>query len=437
MEIVKNDRPKYGDISYLDLVRYQLVFLNEPKLIREVLNMEECAGRAQLFLELKSWGKPFGLIDPDIGPFWKEQRRFILKCLRDHGFGKKSEESVQEEAKILVTHILRETSEGDDFLIKGVFNIPVVNVIWKMVANKTFSFDSEDGRRFMDLMEIIFSKPLTPLINIPSIGRWLAKRAIQERKALWTELRDSLMEYIDEHEISFDEQEPRDLIDRYLAEIKKGRKGFNKKELVISIVDLFAAGSETSSTTLRWAVLYLILNPKVQEKCHNEIDQISCSSPGLSDMESLHFCQATVLETLRLSCTAPGTLLHKCLKDIKVAGYDIPKGTMIAGNFMSTHLDPQLWIEPETFNPERFLDADGKILKEMPNFFPFSIGKRVCLGESLARVELFIFLTTLLKHCKFSPPKHNLKPDESNYKIGITKIPNEFFCSVTERISNQ
>ena len=73
------------------------------------------------------------------------------------------------------------------------------------------------------------------------------------------------------------------------------------------------------------------------------------------------------------------------------------------------------------------------ILKEIPNFFPFSIGKRVCLGENLARVELFIFFTTLVKNLKFSSPKNNQGPDESKYKIGITKIPNGFFCAVTER----
>jgi len=106
---------------------------------------------------------------------------------------------------------------------------------------------------------------------------------------------------------------------------------------------------------------------------------------------------------------------------------------MLCGNFLSTHLDPELWSEPSKFKPERFLDEEGKLLKEIPNFFPFSMGKRVCLGENLARIELFIFFTTLVKKFKFSPPKKNHGPDESKYKIGITKIPNGFFCTVTER----
>ena len=108
---------------------------------------------------------------------------------------------------------------------------------------------------------------MSRLANIPLIGGWLAKEDIKRRKALWGELRDAFMESIEEHEESLDEQEPRDLIDNYLLEIKKGRPSFDKKQLVISIVDLFAAGSETSSTTLRWAVMFLILYPAVQRRC--------------------------------------------------------------------------------------------------------------------------------------------------------------------------
>jgi len=433
IEVVKDDRKLYGDISSFSFGAFIIVFLNEPQLIKEVMNKEECAGRSQLGLNLKSWGKPLGLIDPHIGPVWKEQKRFVLKCLRDHGFGKKSEESVQEEAKQLVATILKQSNLEGDFHLAEVFNIPVVNILWKMVANKTFPLDSLEGKRFVKVMDEVFSTRFSSLANIPLIGKWLASNHIKKRTSLWTELRDAFMQSIEEHENTFDELEPRDLIDNYLIEIKNGRPGFTKEQLVISIVDLFAAGSETSSTTLRWAVLYLILNQEVQEKCQKELDLLGSKTPSLSDMDSLLYCQATILETLRLSCTAPGTLLHKALTDVEVAGYKIPKGTMLAGNFMSTHLDPKLWSEPLKFKPERFLDKEGTILKEMPNFFPFSVGKRVCLGEGLARVELFLFFTILVKNCHFGPGEDHPCPDGSNYKLGITKIPEEYYCKVTDR----
>ena len=124
--------------------------------------------------------------------------------------------------------------------------------------------------------------------------------------------------------------------------------------------------------------------------------------------------------------------MHKTMQTVEIEGFSIPKNTYLIGNFMSTHLDPEFWDEPEKFKPERFLDGDGKLLRETPNFFPLSIGKRVCLGESLARVELFLFFTALVKHCQFLPVPGSL-PDPARCSIGITRIPDPFPCRVRDR----
>ena len=90
--------------------------------------------------------------------------------------------------------------------------------------------------------------------------------------------------------------------------------------------------------------------------------------------------------------------MHKAMDEVEIGGYKFLKGTQFIGNFMGTHFDPEYWEQPEKFMPERFLDQDGKIITETANFFPFSLGKRVCLGESLAKVELFLFFTAILKN---------------------------------------
>ena len=122
------------------------------------------------------------------------------------------------------------------------------------------------------------------------------------------------------------------------------------------------------------------------------------------------------------------------MENVEVGGYQFKKGTVFLGNFMSTHMDEEYWEEPEKFKPERFLNpADGKILPESSNFIPFSIGKRACLGETLARVELFLFFTAIFKNFSFALPKHNPIPSADNYNIYITKVPDAFYCSVMER----
>ena len=134
-----------------------------------------------------------------------------------------------------------------------------------------------------------------------------------------------------------------------------------------------------------------------------------------------------------MGSTAPGTLIHKTLKNVEVGGYKFPTGTFFIGNFMSTHFDPEYWEDPLTFRPERFLDTNGKVLTDTPNFFPFSVGKRVCLGESLAKVELFLFFTAIFKNLHFEMPKHHSAPDPEDFYIVITKIPSDFHCTVKER----
>merc|ERR1719430_378867 len=102
---------------------------------------------------------------------------------------------------------------------------------------------------------------------------------------------------------------------------------------------------------------------------------------------------------------------------------------------MSTHMDPQLWDQPHQFNPSRVLDESGSSLRETQHFFPFSLGKRVCLGESLAKVELFLFFITLVKNFQFLPAKNHPLPDPAECDIGITRIPKPFHCMVVERTS--
>ena len=150
-------------------------------------------------------------------------------------------------------------------------------------------------------------------------------------------------------------------------------------------------------------------------------------------MDSLQYCQATILEILRVGSTAPGTLMHQAMKNVEVGGYNFKKGTIFIGNFYSTHFDEKYWDEPQQFRPERFLSDDGKILTDTPNFFPFSVGKRVCLGESLAKVELFLFFTAIVKNFQFDPPRHHNPPSADNFTIVITKIPSGFYCNLSER----
>ena len=162
-------------------------------------------------------------------------------------------------------------------------------------------------------------------------------------------------------------------------------------EFVInSMEDMFGAGYETTSTTLRWTIAYLVHHPQCQTEIQNQLDEVVGRDrmPGLDDRPRLPLVQATIMEALRLGNVAEAALPHYTMKDTLLAGYRVPKDTVVFVNLMNVHLDPNCWENPNSFNPHRHIDADGQLITNSGNFLPFSAGRRVCAGESLAKVSL-------------------------------------------------
>ena len=150
--------------------------------------------------------------------------------------------------------------------------------------------------------------------------------------------------------------------------------------------------------------------------------------PKLEDRSILPFCEATVMEVQRLSCVAPGSLPHIANEDGELAGWSIPKGTMVMYNIHKFHTDPDYWVDPESFSPERFLDG-----KKKEQFVPYGMGKRICMGESLARNELFLFSTLILQNLKIGLAVGHEKPDPEKWESGITRVPLPFYVNITMR----
>ena len=124
------------------------------------------------------------------------------------------------------------------------------------------------------------------------------------------------------------------------------------------------------------------------------------------------YTEAVVLETLRMSSLMPFGIPHTITKDISFHEYLIPKDSVILANIYDVHHSEKSWGDPEAFRPERFLTVDGKeINKNHPPVVAFSIGKRACLGETLARDNIFLFLTSLFQRFRIlSDPANPSKP---------------------------
>ncbi|KAG8198890.1 hypothetical protein JTE90_015104 [Oedothorax gibbosus] len=104
--------------------------------------------------------------------------------------------------------------------------------------------------------------------------------------------------------------------------------------------------------------------------------------------------------------------------DTTIQGYKIHKGTTVTANFWAIHHDPNLWNDPDTFDPERFLSQDGKSVKKSPNFILFSLGKRACPGETMAYIEIFLYFVSMLQKYAIKLPD-GVKPS-FDVEMGLT-----------------
>ncbi|XP_046558222.1 cytochrome P450 2D27-like [Haliotis rubra] len=199
------------------------------------------------------------------------------------------------------------------------------------------------------------------------------------------------------------------------------------------VADLFIAGTETTATTIRWTLVYLLHNPEVQEKCFREIQEHigQRRRPSMKDKSSLPNVEATILEVLRRADIGPASLPHAVSHDVQFRGYTFPKEATVIVMLDSVLQDPDVWGDPDNFRPDRFLDDNGKVIKK-EEFIPFSLGRRVCLGESMARMELFLFLTTMIQRSKFVPVDGQMPSLDG--VIGLTHSPKPFVIKAVPRI---
>ncbi|XP_077682976.1 cytochrome P450 2J2-like [Eretmochelys imbricata] len=224
--------------------------------------------------------------------------------------------------------------------------------------------------------------------------------------------------------------EPQDFIDFYLAQIAKAKDDptstYDEDNMEQCIFDLFLAGTETTISTMRWALLYMVAYPNIQEKVQKEMDTLLGPSQLIcyEDRKKLPYTNAVIHEIQRYCSIVLIAIPRESGKDTTLQGFLIPKGTIILPNLDSVLFDPEKWESPRQFNPSRFLDKEGNFVNR-EGFLPFSIGPRVCFGEQLARSKLFIIFTNLLRAFKFTLPK-GVKEISTKLVLGSTVQPQPY-----------
>ncbi|XP_055370373.1 steroid 17-alpha-hydroxylase/17,20 lyase isoform X2 [Betta splendens] len=439
---------RLGPLFALYLGPHYTVVVNGHQNAREVLlhRGRDFAGRPRMVTTdlLTRGGKDIAFAD--YSPRWKLHRRLVHSSFALFGEGTGRLQDIG-----ALSPSLHFSSSVDGLCVqllsggtRGFDPAPaVIRAVTNVVCTLVFSSTYRHGDA--ELQEVVrYNDGIVQTIAsgaLVDIYPWI--RVLSKLKDCIT-VRDRLLtRKLEEHKASLSDGEPRDLLDALLKGQSGSRRGQRSRgsegesitddHVLMTAAEAFGAGVETTSTTLLWILAYLLHHPEVQDRLQRELDEKVGAerAVSVSDRSQLTYLDCVINEGMRIRPVSPVLIPHTAMTDSSIGGHSICRGTRVLVNMWSIHHDPQHWDKPDLFNPDRFLDDRGQ--KVTPTcFLPFGAGPRVCVGESLARLELFLFLSSLLQRMSFRLPDGAPLPNLQG-QLGVVLQPLPFKVVVTPR----
>ncbi|KAM9326424.1 cytochrome P450 2G1-like [Gastrophryne carolinensis] len=431
-------KEKYGPVYTVYFGPNPVVVLCDYASVKEALidQADDFSGRGAL-PTIDQFVGGYGLIFSN-GSRWKDLRRFSLTMLRNFGMGKKTIEArIQEEAGFMIAEI--KSMKGNFVDPTSLLVQCVSNVICSVVFGDRFEYSNKSFQELLTMFNAVFkdmSGTWGQLLDmLPNIMNYIPgphKRINDHLNNLY----NFILERVKMNQETFDPNSPRDYIDCFLIkqQQEKEHSYYDMKNMMMTILNLFFAGTETVSTTLRHGLLLLMRYPEIQAKLHKEIDSVIGNNriPTIDDRSKMPYMDAVIHEIQRFSDILPLNVPHLVIRDTQFRGYTIPKGTDVYPLLCTALRDPKMFETPNKFNPNHFLDSNGRF-KKNDAFIPFSTGKRVCAGEGLARMELFLFLTNILQNFNLTPKTKLTDEDVMPRMTGFANMPIRFELSFIPR----
>lgn len=405
----------------INLLGEEFVFLNTYEAIKEAFGTKSAkfSGR-QLTFNLLAFIES-NAITSNEGTDWSIHRKFLFNNLIKQGMGQSRTDQLVQDVGREVIRSIRRKMKGD-FDCFDILTVGATNVVTQLFYSKRYSMDDEDYMKMKEANETI-------LQNWPHLDSFLSGSLLHFWKGVlgsskkqifesYKQLKDIFMKEVHERVVkrtldasSCVNEADRDYLDSFLSEYLNETESFGLEKVSDILVNMFLAGTETTSSTLYFALNFMASYPEFQRKVYEEITGKLGHShePGIDDRGLLPFTEAVIDEVHRFACILPFGLVRCNFDEEQVSGYLIKKRTNVIANSYAVTRDDRFFKYPNEFNPYNFYnDSDGTHLK-VDAHMPFSIGKRNCVGEPLARQELFIFFVQLIRTFEWLPPDGQMK----------------------------
>ena len=414
---------QYGAIYTLNIMGHDVFVVTNIDLAWEALVRKGnvFAGRSDSYVGHALHQGQQAIIFGDYTARWKLLRKVAHSALRMFGSGIENlEQKVQREVDELC-HRLSE-SRGVAINPKSAISLGVMNVICACLFEARFAEGDEYLKEMSEMIdESIYLAGSGALLEMVPFMKFLPL-GIHKRIKHNINLREKLFSSkFQERMKTYKEGTIRDITDALIkalndteTEDSKMKGILNGTYLRNTLIDLTGAGSDTTASYLTWSFLYLAAFPEIQAKIHRELDDVigRDRQPRFKDRSSLPYLEATIMEIMRHCSFVNATLPHRVRNDTTLGGYDIPENSEVIIDLRAIHHDPNHWQDPDSFDPTRFLNEDGSFICPATfSFLPFGGGPRGCLGQTLAKIEIFLFLTRVLQQFSLELPPGSSPPD--------------------------
>lgn len=408
-------------IISLKLGRKLVVIATTYPIVKKVYIREELQGRPDnFFIRLRTMGTRLGITCTD-QEFWNEQRTFVVRHLKSIGYGRSIMEERIDDEIFEVLQILRNTNQQPIYPgTNNLLSTNIINILWTFTTGYRIKRGDERLLKFFELLEVrskAFDMTGGTLGQMPWLRfiapNWSGYNLIKDLNSKFFQF---FMEIIDEHMNTYSEDKSNDdLIYAYIKEMEQQKdqtsSTFSIKQLLMIILDIFMGGAQTTSIAIDLVLMAMIIFPEVQKKCQEELDRVVAVDgklPNYSERHKTPYFEAVLLEVSRWFCFVPVGAPRRVLEDCKLEGYDIPKDTTLFTAVETALNDETIWKEPQTFDPERFLDENMNIINA-DKVIIFGTGRRKCLGDQLANECVYKFVAAILD--EFTLHKSNKKED--------------------------